>query len=340
MADIIRIGAICKLRGSKEDWRVIDYRYDGSVYKYVVQSLYSGITKCVFTFEIFEKYTSTYKELNDFLTQVTGIGLEDMSCLDDEMPDPDYVKVETGKSNIDNATREVLYETLTTTSSLVDVPELVPGPLADTMASEITSETEVPKKRFKAATETSVNILRAQNTEKTTDRQTKWAVKLLKDWMKETGYKSTEFEWLEVSVLDKILQNFYASVQTKKGDDYSKAGLIGLRAGINRYLTTPPVSRQINIMKDRDFMFSNQVLSGLVKGLKREGKDLSKHKEPITEDDVNKLFESGLFSEDNPRTLQNKVLYDILSQFGLRGQEGLHDLRKDSFVVKMDSKGR
>ena len=39
-------------------------------------------------------------------------------------------------------------------------------------------------------------------------------------------------------------------------------------------------------MNDRDFQSSNQVLSGLVITLKREGKDISQYKEPIHNEDL------------------------------------------------------
>ena len=157
--------------------------------------------------------------------------------------------------------------------------------------------------------------------------------------MLHAGYASDQFEWLEVIELDTLLQQFYASVRTKEGNEYSKSALVGLRAGINRHVSTPPISRNINIMRDRDFRGSNQVLTGLIKGLKREGKDKSTHKEPVTDADLEKLYTSELFSEDSPRTLQNKVMFDILAQFGRRGREGLNQLKKQSFAITTDSQG-
>lgn len=158
--------------------------------------------------------------------------------------------------------------------------------------------------------------------------------------MTEAQYSRTDFELLNVQELDKLLQHFYASVRTKDGKEYSKTALVGMRAAINRHLNYPPFSRNINLMNDRDFMVSNQVLTGLIKSLKREGKDISQHKEPICEEDLMKLYNSGVFSDQSAKTLQNKVMYDIISQFGRRGQEGLRSLRKDSFKNCVDAKGR
>lgn len=163
---------------------------------------------------------------------------------------------------------------------------------------------------------------------------------VLLDWMNEAHYLNKEFELLNVQELDSLLRHFYASVRTKDGKEYSKAALVGMRAAINRHLNSPPFTRNINLMNDRDFMASNQVLTGLIKSLKREGKDISQHKEPICEEDLVKLYNSGVFSDQSAKTLLNKVMYDIISQFGRRGQEGLRNLRKDSFKTCVDAKGR
>ena len=83
-------------------------------------------------------------------------------------------------------------------------------------------------------------------------------------WMAENQYDA-EFEHWPASMIDNMLQKFYAGLQTKDGKDYFKPSLVGLRAGINRHLMSPPYCRTINLMKDREFMTSNQVQNGLVK---------------------------------------------------------------------------
>ena len=157
--------------------------------------------------------------------------------------------------------------------------------------------------------------------------------------MAENQYDSIQFETWPASMIDSLLQKFYSALQTKDGKDYSKPSLVGLRAGINRHLTGAPHCRTINIMKDREFMTSNQVLNGLVKKLKREGKDFSVNKEPVSSANMQKIYDAGLFALDRPNTLQNKVLFDIIRHFGRRGREGLASLRKNSFVKAKDSEG-
>lgn len=135
------------------------------------------------------------------------------------------------------------------------------------------------------------------------------------------------------------MARFYASLQTKQGKDYSKSALTGLRAGINRFYTQPPNNKQFNIMKDRVFQKSNNVLIGIIKELKREGKDTTENKKPISKPDLKKLQASGLFSTGTPQTLQNKVLFDIMTHFGRRGREGLRSLKPGSFKFVTDSEG-
>ena len=68
--------------------------------------------------------------------------------------------------------------------------------------------------------------------------------------------------------------------------------------------------------------------------MKREGKEFSVNKKPVSS-----VYDTGLFALDRPNTLQNKVLFDIIRHFGLRGREGLASLRKNSFVKATDSEG-
>ena len=52
----------------------------------------------------------------------------------------------------------------------------------------------------------------------------------------------------------------------------------------------------------------------------------------MEEEDVRKIRE--YLDVSTPRGLQDKVFFDVLLQFARRGQEGLRELKKDSFVVR------
>ena len=66
-------------------------------------------------------------------------------------------------------------------------------------------------------------------------------------------------------------------------------------------------------MTDQVFMTSNHVL------LKRDGRDTTVQKKAISPSDIEKLYASGVFDMQKPDTLQNKVFWDVMLNFGRRG---------------------
>jgi len=46
-----------------------------------------------------------------------------------------------------------------------------------------------------------------------------------------------------------------------------------------------------------------------------------------------------VFNLEKFETLQDKVFWDLLLNFGRRGQEGLHDLKSNSYVKRTDDVG-
>ena len=108
-------------------------------------------------------------------------------------------------------------------------------------------------------------------------------------------------------MLADLLRRFYGEVRTKKKAEYSKQGLISLRAGIQRHIQGPPYNRNINIIADREFKQANMVHSGRIKKNRSDGLDTTTHKSAIQPGDVRKMYDSGTLSNLNPRALQNKV---------------------------------
>ena len=84
------------------------------------------------------------------------------------------------------------------------------------------------------------------------------------------------FEELEAVALGFKLKKFYAEACSKDGERYSKSSLFNIRCGLNRHLTSPPYNKQFNLMKDVVFQLANQVVTGLIKELRRDGLDTTK----------------------------------------------------------------
>ena len=158
------------------------------------------------------------------------------------------------------------------------------------------------------------------------------------EYLKQAG-DSEAFEELQPEALALKLRSFYGSLRTKSGAMYSKSGYINIRASINCHLSAPPFNRKFNIMRDREFLIANNVFTGILRTLRQQGMDITKHKSPILPGDMQELYQSGTLSNSTPLALQRKVFIELSIQFGRRGQEGLRELRHDSVVIKFDDKG-
>ena len=86
-------------------------------------------------------------------------------------------------------------------------------------------------------------------------------------------------------------------------------------------------------------MSANNVFIGLLKDLKARGMDQTTHKAAISAADMQKMYSSGVLSDDNPKSLQRKVFIELMLHFGRRGREGLRTMRRDSVVIKTDGSG-
>ena len=113
---------------------------------------------------------------------------------------------------------------------------------------------------------------------------------------------------------------------------------MNLRASIQRHLTSPPYNRIIDLSKDREFTTANNMLKAQLKVNRMEGGYESVHKKAIPEGDMDRIFNRLTLS--NPSDLQMRIFMDIMVHFGRRGREGLRELRRDSFQIKVDGNGK
>ena len=93
-------------------------------------------------------------------------------------------------------------------------------------------------------------------------------------------------------------------------------------------------------MHGREFQGSNQVFYGNMRTLGQAGLDRRRHKDAVTENNMRKMYSSGVLGIDNPVALQHKVYVEVDLLFCRRGREGLRELNKNSLFEKVDSDGR
>ena len=97
-----------------------------------------------------------------------------------------------------------------------------------------------------------------------------------------------------------------------------------LKYGLKRYFKT---TAGVDI-DDEGFSETNDVYTAKVN-----------HKPPIGDEDLKRLFQSGAFSTDHPKTLLNKV-FEIMLCFCRRGRQNLRQLKKSHFWVFKDASAK
>ena len=148
-----------------------------------------------------------------------------------------------------------------------------------------------------------------------TRKKVKWALNLLKEWQNETINDETrlhmyqEIETAAAPNINNELMHFILEVRKKDKTRYPPKTLYDIIVMINSYLMKD-VGRKMNIMKDIEFVDTRKALNaamaesadmGLISGQNAA--------EPISFDDENILFESGILGCTTTKHILNTALY-------------------------------
>ena len=76
---------------------------------------------------------------------------------------------------------------------------------------------------------------------------------------------TVDLKTVSATDLSEILRKFFAKVKTEKGQALTPSALTGIRAAIHRHLTCAPLSRNINILQDSEFMSANKMFEAKAK---------------------------------------------------------------------------
>ena len=129
-------------------------------------------------------------------------------------------------------------------------------------------------------------------------------------------------------------------MRRQDGKQYSKIGLIGLRAGLQRHLSNEPWTVNYLLVSDPAFKESNDTMVGIFKLLSKQGLDVVQHHDPIDPKDMELLKSSGVIGTNDPIALQRLVWLSIALHLGRRGREGYRDMTTRTFTVRSDATGR
>ena len=86
---------------------------------------------------------------------------------------------------------------------------------------------------------------------------------LMETFLQKLKNLSPEIETMEESRLAEYLRYFYSSLRKQDGGFFSPSSSGCIRAAVHRYLTSPSVSRPMNLIKDANLLSANKMLKTL-----------------------------------------------------------------------------
>ena len=139
-----------------------------------------------------------------------------------------------------------------------------------------------------------------------TKRGTAWGYSKFGRWLEK---RDIPFNLKEVTAerLNQTLRKFYAEVATEQNQMLTPSSLVGIRAAINRTIISPPYSRSMNIVTDREFVTSNEMFSARCKLYYKTHNKKPQHKASIAKEDMELLKHYFSNSLTDPVKLQEYV---------------------------------
>jgi hypothetical protein len=128
-----------------------------------------------------------------------------------------------------------------------------------------------------------------------------------------------------------VLKKIYAEARRADGAPYTKNSLCSIRFCLKRYFKAV---NNINIINGKEFDEVNSVYKAQCTALKKNGLSKTEHKPAIADEDITKLYESGIFNTETPATLQNKICFEIMFYFCRRGRQNLREYRDNDMWSK------
>ena len=107
-------------------------------------------------------------------------------------------------------------------------------------------------------------LFSSQNSSEKHQKATEWGVKKFEKWCEKRKI-TVDLKTVNATDLSEILRKFFAEVKTEKGQALTPSALTGIRAAIHRHLTCAPLSRNINILQDSEFMSANKMFEAKAK---------------------------------------------------------------------------
>ncbi|CAG2184985.1 unnamed protein product [Mytilus edulis] len=173
-----------------------------------------------------------------------------------------------------------------------------------------------------------------------TIRKTKSDISLFQTWLLATQNEERPFSTIENEKLDQYLASFFISVRNKKGEEYEPDTLKSIQSSINRHLNENSET-DVNILTDKDFQHSRDVLSAKKKDLKSKGFGTEKERQMLSHKRKLIIFMTEICLEQvsNPDALTNTVWRNNSMHFGMRSRQEHQDMKFGDIQMKATSGG-
>lgn len=149
------------------------------------------------------------------------------------------------------------------------------------------------------------SFISAQRPENTVNK-TKYDINVWKRFLSDRNERR-QIEDIPASELNMLVCRFFMEIRKKDGEAYEPTSLTSFHRSLQRYLNDKQST--INILKDKEFIKSREVLSSKKKQLvevNAKGNRPQAARE-LTEEEEDLLFSSGEFGDQNPEALQRTV---------------------------------
>ena len=191
--------------------------------------------------------------------------------------------------------------------------------------------------RFGDSSSVLIESLKDNAKNKNTKLSTNNWLRVWKTWAKEKGHDDN-IESYEPAKLNKVLEQFYATVRKQDGSDYEPDSLRVMVASLDRHLKENGF--KYSILRDREFAESKQVLEGKAKQLRQEGKGKRPQKSrSLTTNEETQLWEQKKLGNHSPQVVTQTVWWLLTQHFGLRGRQENHSMQTEDFTFGIDENG-
>ena len=174
-------------------------------------------------------------------------------------------------------------------------------------------------------------------TPKNTDSSTKWAVATFLSWRdkRNSSFADPESQVpcdllisTDTELLSKWLTYFVAEARRKDGENYPPKTVYLLLTGLLRHMRSRNVTCP-NFLDTSDHRFStfHNALDNVLRDLRMKGIGQSRQTEAFSKQDEEVLWESGVLSDDSPKSLLRAVFFLNGKNFCLRGGDEQRNLK-------------